>query len=626
MNKKLSILFAALLTCTMSFALKKTTTINFGSATGSCNFNKASVSYTDASSMAWAMAAGGTTSFTPNGSYNQIGSGSKPATSITLTGTAAAAMNLTSVSVKMGGFSSTAGTVTITVNGESYATGGLSGTNDTTISATTAKSLAKDQTIAISVASIAKGVKIYNITYTYEIPDVPATGISLDQSTLTLDKGATTQLTATLTPTGATTEVVWSSSNADVATVDNGKVTAVGEGTAIITATTEDGAKTAVCQVKVTIPDCMNLHTSNVTMTKGDNGSEAKVIIDNTSYDAIKLGTGSDIGTMTVTVPAGKNILYLHAAAWKNKTCTLNIAATDEVTVTPTTWSPAANSGITNATPFSFSGDVTSDYFCRVEIKGNIAGTTITLTTTSNATRCVVWGVNADTAGVKLNKAIASIQQYKRDTLKATLSPDNATTIVVWTSSDESIATVADGIVTAKALGTAKIYATAGAVADSCTVTVTAATSITVEEAVEIAKTVTDDNELAAGGMYVIRGYVTALQGTPSTDMSSYGNYSVWMADAKDGGKVFEAYRVKPIDGKTIAAVGDYAEVIGDITKYNTTYETAQGGSIQVLTSPATDVENLNTNATEVKKVLRNGQIFIIRDDKTYTTTGMEVK
>ena len=40
----------------------------------------------------------------------------------------------------------------------------------------------------------------------------------------------------------------------------------------------------------------------------------------------------------------------------------------------------------------------------------------------------------------------------------------------------------------------------------------------------------------------------------------------------------------------------------------------------------ATDVENLNTNATEVKKILHNGQIFIIRDDKTYTTTGIEVK
>lgn len=167
--------------------------------------------------------------------------------------------------------------------------------------------------------------------------------------------------------------------------------------------------------------------------------------------------------------------------------------------------------------------------------------------------------------------------------MTATLTPAEATTPIVWSSSDENIATVANGVVTAKAIGTAKIYATAGTVKDSCTVTVTAATPITVAQALEIAKTVSADNEIAAGGMYVIRGYVTALYGTPSSDMSTYGNYTVWLADAADGGEVFEAFRVIPTDGKTIAAVGDSVEVIADITKYKTTYETAAGGSISIL-------------------------------------------
>ena len=184
---------------------------------------------------------------------------------------------------------------------------------------------------------------------------------------------------------------------------------------------------------------------------------------------------------------------------------------------------------------------------------------------------------------IDLNKTTTSLEQYKRDTLTTTLTPANATTAIVWTSSDESIVTVADGVVFAKAVGTAKIYATAGTVSDSCAVTVTAATHITVAEALEIAQTITTNNELAAGGQYVIRGYVTAQQGTPSDDLTKYSNYSVWIADAVDEGQVFEAYRVKPIDGKTIAAVGDYVEVIADITKYNTTYETYQGGSIEIL-------------------------------------------
>ncbi|MGN0341631.1 MAG: Ig domain-containing protein [Roseburia sp.] len=69
-------------------------------------------------------------------------------------------------------------------------------------------------------------------------------------------KDGTVQLTATVTPDNATNkEVIWTSSNTGVATVDaNGKVTAVANGTCTITVTTADGSKTATCTVKVDIP------------------------------------------------------------------------------------------------------------------------------------------------------------------------------------------------------------------------------------------------------------------------------------------------------------------------------------------------------------------------------------
>lgn len=78
-------------------------------------------------------------------------------------------------------------------------------------------------------------------------------GVSLDLSALTLTKGGTAQLIATVEPIDATNNnVTWSSSAPDVATVDaSGNVTAVAEGTATITATTEDGGKTATCTVTV---------------------------------------------------------------------------------------------------------------------------------------------------------------------------------------------------------------------------------------------------------------------------------------------------------------------------------------------------------------------------------------
>lgn len=78
-------------------------------------------------------------------------------------------------------------------------------------------------------------------------------GVSLDRSALTLIEGGTAQLTATVEPIDATNKkVTWSSSAPGVATVDaSGNVTAVAEGTATITATTKDGAKTATCTVTV---------------------------------------------------------------------------------------------------------------------------------------------------------------------------------------------------------------------------------------------------------------------------------------------------------------------------------------------------------------------------------------
>ncbi len=86
------------------------------------------------------------------------------------------------------------------------------------------------------------------------IVKVPATGIELDQSAVTLDKGETVTLTATITPADTTDGYIWSSSNPAVATVVNGVVTAVGAGNATITVTTTNGM-IATCVVTVVVED-----------------------------------------------------------------------------------------------------------------------------------------------------------------------------------------------------------------------------------------------------------------------------------------------------------------------------------------------------------------------------------
>jgi uncharacterized protein YjdB/O-glycosyl hydrolase len=100
---------------------------------------------------------------------------------------------------------------------------------------------------------------INKVSFTYgvtKVSSIPVTGVTLDRTALSLNAGASSALTAVVAPENATNKAVtWSSSNPAVATVNNnGNVTAVGVGTAIITVTTVDGSKTAVSTVQV-IPD-----------------------------------------------------------------------------------------------------------------------------------------------------------------------------------------------------------------------------------------------------------------------------------------------------------------------------------------------------------------------------------
>lgn len=97
----------------------------------------------------------------------------------------------------------------------------------------------------------------YAIAYAEPNGVVVPTKVTLNKTQVTLTtKGGTTQLTATVEPDNATNKnVTWESSDTGVATVDeNGVVTAVGNGTATITVTTEEGDLTATVTITVDIP------------------------------------------------------------------------------------------------------------------------------------------------------------------------------------------------------------------------------------------------------------------------------------------------------------------------------------------------------------------------------------
>ena len=96
---------------------------------------------------------------------------------------------------------------------------------------------------------------------------IALTGIRIDREELTLTEGDTAALIVSMVPENATEQkTVFGSSDENVVTVDpNGKITAIGAGTATVTASTEDGAFTAACQVTVEAKPVVTSVSLNVT-------------------------------------------------------------------------------------------------------------------------------------------------------------------------------------------------------------------------------------------------------------------------------------------------------------------------------------------------------------------------
>ena len=155
---------------------------------------------------------------------------------------------------------------------------------------------------------------IYVLTYkdTYYSPSYPVTGIKVSPDTLTLTKkDETAQLTAEVTPSYADNKrVTWQSSDEKVATVDeNGKVTAVGNGTATITATSVSGSYTAAVSVTVKIPveiQKLTIEAEKETLTKIGESTELKVKIEPENADLQKLIWKSNNEKVAITDENGK--------------------------------------------------------------------------------------------------------------------------------------------------------------------------------------------------------------------------------------------------------------------------------------------------------------------------------
>ena len=163
----------------------KTGTITFG--TNGLKIEKVDVTGNDDLSNSWRVVTVGTESFTQMPTYSQVGKKKAPATSITFTMALPSDVTFTSFSAKFGGFNETAGNISLAVDGAAVGSGGLNATDDVTVGGEL-KTAATGKELKVSVTGIAKGVKCYNISYTYEDSSTPQPG-EVALPTLSLEEG-----------------------------------------------------------------------------------------------------------------------------------------------------------------------------------------------------------------------------------------------------------------------------------------------------------------------------------------------------------------------------------------------------------------------------------------------------
>lgn len=123
-----------------------------------------------------------------------------------------------------------------------------------------------------SVNSVGEESELSNtVSVTTEYSSVES--VSLNETTLTLTEGDTVTLEVSVSPSTAKQGVTWSTDDDNVATVDNGQITAISEGKATITAKSEDGSKDDTCAITVEILD----ETAPKITLNGENPLEIEV-------------------------------------------------------------------------------------------------------------------------------------------------------------------------------------------------------------------------------------------------------------------------------------------------------------------------------------------------------------
>ncbi|MBR7016580.1 MAG: Ig-like domain-containing protein [Lachnospiraceae bacterium] len=335
----------------------------------------------------------------------------------------------------------------------------------------------------------------------------PVSGVVLDKTEAVVTRGDSLKLTADVLPNTAYNKTVkWESSDETIAEVSqDGFVTARKAGSADITAITQDGGFTAVCNLTVIGPRVsgVTLSQNSITWKKGfpyspslratikpfDAANKAVTWIssdesivtvdDNGNLSILKVGSVvvtvvtvdggfSASCNVTVTAPDVSNIILDQTSVTLKRGERAKISATiepyDAIEKTPN-WSSSDDNIVT------------------VDQRGNISalktGTALIYAYTGDvAVSCEVTVIGPDVSGIALDHDRLTLKRGKSSTLVATVEPfDAENRSLIWTSSDKNVAEVDEsGKIIALKVGTTDITATTvdGGFAATCNLTVVA--------------------------------------------------------------------------------------------------------------------------------------------------------
>lgn len=350
--------------------------------------------------------------------------------------------------------------------------------------------------------------------------EIPVASITLDKTSLTLAVGDAQTLTATVLPADASDPTLkWSSSAPTVASVKDGLVIGLSEGSTVITVSAS--SKLAYCKVTVKrdlIPVVsVTLDKTSLTMVEGTTETLTATVLPENATDSEVTWTSSDetIATVedgVVTAIAEGAVTIVASAGGKSAACAVyvckKVIPVESVTLDKTSLELVEDDIATLVATVlpEDATDKTITWSSSNPAVATVAGGVVTAIAEGEATITAAAGELSATCAVvvskkyipvtsiTLDKVSMALQEGAIATLVATVLPADATDkTVTWSSSNPAVATVVEGMVTAITVGAATITATAGELTATCEVTVVSSkvsvTGVTLSQAsVELEK------------------------------------------------------------------------------------------------------------------------------------------